>query len=120
MAQISQPLDAHPALILRLGGEPVQPIEHRNGLRGLLVENNNNLGHDTSPACSHYCEQWSRGQGTLFSIRHPARSEGPGLVAQDSRKEGIALSVACQSDPGGGDEKGELNLVRSFNKSIVM
>ena len=60
------------------------------------------------------------GQGTLFSIRHPAGSEGPGLVAQDSRKEGIALSVACQSDPGGGDEEGELNLVRSFDKSILI
>ena len=51
--------------------------------------------------------------------RHPARSEGPGLAAQDSRKEGIALPVAGQSDPGGGDAEGELERVGKFNKSIV-
>ena len=33
---------------------------------------------------------------------------GHGLVAQDSRKGGIALSVAGQSDLGAGDEEGEL------------
>ena len=41
------------------------------------------------------------------------------MVAQDSPKEGIALPVACQSDPGGGDEKGELECVRTLHKLMV-
>src|SRR3989338_4071193 len=62
VAHISQPLDAYPALILRFGWDPVQPSEHGNGLRVLSVEDNSNLGHDTSLVCSHYCEHWSRGE----------------------------------------------------------
>ncbi len=78
MAQILQPLDAHPALILRLWRETVQPIEHGNGLRILLVEDNRNLGHNTFLVCSHICEQQSRG----------AR-RGPGKYFHESFKNGV-------------------------------
>ena len=67
-------------------------------------------------------EKWLAGPGRRAekADRHPARSEGPGLAAQASRKEGIALPVARQSDPGGGDEEGEPNLAGSVDKSILM
>src|SRR3990167_8612629 len=91
MAQTSQPLDAHPALILGFGREPVQPIEHGNGLRVLLVEDNSNLGHDAFPACSHYCEQWSRGQDKvrcfLFAIRLDPKVLG--WLRRTAQKKGL-------------------------------
>jgi len=46
MSQIPEPLDTNPAFILGSGGEMIQPIEHRNGLGILLIEDNRNLGHD--------------------------------------------------------------------------
>ena len=40
--------------------------------------------------------------------RDTVRSESLGLVARNRREEGIALSVARQSDLGGGNEEGKL------------
>jgi hypothetical protein len=60
MAQISQSLNPHPALVLRFSWEPVQPIEHRNSLLVLLVEDNRRLGHQVMFALLRTVVKWAR------------------------------------------------------------
>ena len=60
MAQISQSLNPHPALVLRFGWKPVQPIEHGNGLLILLVEDNQRLGHHAMFALLRTMVKWTR------------------------------------------------------------
>ena len=59
-------------------------------------------------------------RSAIAQVRKSTFKKGPGLAAPDSCKEGFALPVACQSDPGGGDEEGKLNLARPFDKSILI
>jgi hypothetical protein len=62
MSLVSQALYSDPTLVLRFGGETVQPIEHGNGMGILLIKDNRSLGHDRFLGRSHYCEQRSRCQ----------------------------------------------------------
>ena len=48
MPQIPQSLDTDATFILRFGRQTVQPIEYRNGLSILLIEDNRNPGPDGS------------------------------------------------------------------------
>jgi hypothetical protein len=48
------------------------------------------------------------GWGTAKADRHQIRFESLGLVAGNRWEEGVALSIARQSDLGGGNEEGKL------------
>jgi hypothetical protein len=50
------------------------------------------------------------GWGTEKTDRHQVRFESLGLVAWNRWEEGVALSIARQSDLGGGNEEGKLGL----------
>src|SRR6266404_3427187 len=75
MAQFTQALDLEPALVLRLGGQAIEPCQERNAAVVVLVEDHAGLGHPYLLLnCSHKCEQKSSGQLTV-NRRTPRRSE---------------------------------------------
>src|SRR5439155_19640429 len=71
VSQIPKALDPYAALVQRLAGKTVQPIEYRDCVGILLVEDDSGLRQSTLFVCSQYCERMSSVLGLLFrSVRH--------------------------------------------------
>src|SRR5438132_9541535 len=96
MPQITLPFDSNQTFVLSFRRQRVQPVEHRDGVRVVLIKDYRCLWHDTIKSCSHYCERRSIG-GAVVEIERAfvdrSETESTPLLAFQRQECGRSLPV---------------------------